>query len=67
MLDKLNNKNIKWAMSNVLYHKGKTNDKLIKWSNKYNIHHLDYTYSNCNYHDKTGNSGISDEVLITNY
>lgn len=67
ILDSLNERNVKFAMSNVLYHKGKINNKLIEWSKKYNVLHLDYTYSNCNYHDKTGNSGESDEVLIMNY
>lgn len=64
LLDEVNSKNIKFAMSNVLYHKGKTNDGLIEWCKKYNIHHLNYTYSNCSYH---GNRGSSDEVLICNY
>lgn len=67
LLDRLNEVSVKWAMSNVLYHKGKINNKLIEWSSKYNIYHLDHDYSNCNYHDKTGNNGKSDEVLITNY
>lgn len=71
LLDELNNKGITFALSNVLTHKGKTNDILIKWcednEDKYIVHHLDHTYSNCNYHDKTGNGGKSDEVLICNY
>ena len=64
LLDRLNESNIKFAMSNVLLHKGSTNDALIEWSKKYNVHHLNNTYSNCSYH---GNRGASDEVLITNY
>lgn len=66
LLDKLNMQNIKFALSNVLFSKGKTNDMLIEWSKKYNVHHLDYTYQNCNYHTKDKNSK-PDEVLITNY
>ena len=66
LLDELNTKKIKFALSNVLYSKGKTNDLLIKWSKKYNVHHLDYTYQNCNYHTKD-KTNKSDEVLITNY
>ena len=64
-LDELNNNNIKFGLSNVLYHKGKSNDILINWSKKYNVNFLDYTYNNCNYqtHDKGGSA----EVLITNY
>lgn len=64
LLDQLNKKGIKFALSNVLYHKGKTNDILIEWCKKYNVHNLNYTYSNCSYH---GEKGSSDEVLICNY
>ena len=66
LLDKLNSQSVKFALSNVLFSKGKTNDILIEWSQKYNIHHLDYTYQNCNYHTKDKESK-PDEVLITNY
>ena len=66
LLDKLNSQNVKFALSNVLFSKGKTNDILIEWSKKYNVHHLDYTYQNCNYHTKDKESK-PDEVLITNY
>lgn len=66
LLDKLNSQNVKFALSNVLFSKGKTNDMLIEWSKKYNVHHLDYTYQNCNYHTKDKESK-PDEVLITNY
>lgn len=66
LLDKLNSQSVKFALSNVLFSKGKTNDILIEWSKKYNVHHLDYTYQNCNYHTKDKESK-PDEVLITNY
>ena len=66
LLDKLNSQSVKFALSNVLFTKGKTNDILIEWSQKYNVHHLDYTYQNCNYHTKDKESK-PDEVLITNY
>ena len=66
LVDKLNENNVKFALSNVLFSKGKTNDILIEWSEKYNVHHLDYTYSNCSYHTKDKTSK-PDEVLITNY
>ena len=66
LLDKLNSKSVKFALSNVLFSKGKTNDILLEWSKKYNVHHLDYTYQNCNYHTKDKESK-PDEVLITNY
>ncbi len=64
--DKLNEAGVKFALSNVLKHKGKTNDILKEWSKKYNVHHLNISYSNCNYQTKDKISK-SDEVLITNY
>lgn len=66
LLDNLDSKSVKFALSNVLFSKGKTNDILIEWSKKYIVHHLDYTYQNCNYHTKDKESK-PDEVLITNY
>ncbi len=66
LLDSLNCKGIRFALSNVLFSKGKTNDLLIDWSKDYNVHHLDYTYKNCSYHTKDKTSK-PDEVLITNY
>lgn len=67
LLDKLNNSNIKFALSNVLKNNNQENTILKKWSTKYNIHHLSYTYNNCNYHRKNKDSDDCDEVLITNY
>lgn len=55
---------VKWALSNNLA----TNALLEEWARdkKYNIHYLNNSYSNANYHkkDKTGKDM---EVLITNY
>ena len=67
LCDKLNENNIKFAMSNVLENKGKINELLKEWSNKYNVYHLDKTYANCNYHTKDKSKNNTDEVLITNY
>jgi DNA adenine methylase Dam len=66
LLDELNEHDIKFGLSNVLFSKGKANDMLIEWSKKYNVNHLDYTYQNCNYHTKDKDSK-PDEVLITNF
>ena len=66
LLDNLNRKNIKFALSNVLYHKGLKNELLIEWSKKYNTVYLDKNYSNCNYQFKEKNAKTV-EVLITNY
>lgn len=68
LLDRADSKGIKFGMSNVLSNKGRTNEMLFKWAtdNDYTIHHLNMSYSNCNYHIKDKQS-ITDEVLITNY
>lgn len=67
LLDKINNKGIKFALSNVLENKGKSNDILKEWSKKYNMHYLNNTYGNCNYHAKDKSKNNTVEVLITNY
>lgn len=66
LCDRLNEKGIKFAISNVLEHNGSKNEILINWSKNYNVNYLDYNYSNCNYHKKD-NGHKSIEVLITNY
>ena len=68
-LDSLSNRNIKFALSNVLSSNGKENAILKEWlkSNpNYICHHLDFSYKNSNYHKKQISS-VTDEVLITNY
>ena len=67
LLDNLNERGVKFALSNVFENKGKSNDILIEWSKKYNVHHLNNSYGNCNYHAKDKTSNTTDEVLITNY
>ncbi len=69
-LDELNEKNIRFALSNVLRSKGKENVILIEWLNKnfdkYNTIRLKYNYKNSNYQTKDKKS-LSEEVLIINY
>ena len=67
LCDNLHSKGIKFALSNVLENKGKSNDILKEWSQKYNVIHLNNTYSNCNYHAQDKSINSTDEVLITNY
>lgn len=67
LLDILNHRGFKFALSNVIKHKGKTNDILMQWCSKYNTHYLDMNYKNCNYHTKDKSANSSIEVLITNY
>ena len=66
LLDKLNERGIKFALSNVTIHKGKRNEILIDWSRKYNVHNLSFSYNNSNYHG-TNTEKETQEVLITNY
>lgn len=67
ILNDLNVRHIKWGMSNALTSRGKTNQILIDWLNKYSnyhVYHLNINYSNSTYHTK---AGTTDEVYITNY
>ena len=65
-LDILNEKGIKFALSNVLSHKGKENRIIKEWASKYNLHYLDFNYNNSNYQTKA-RQHKTEEVLITNY
>lgn len=67
-LDSLSDRNIKFALSNVLTAEGKENVILKEWvkSRGYIVNHLQYSYANSNYHKKQP-GGKYDEVLITNY
>lgn len=69
LLDSLNDRGVKFALSNVIEHNGKSNEMLKKWleNNNYIINYLDKDYSNCNYHITNKNKNSSIEVLITNY
>lgn len=70
VLDALDKKGVRFALSNVLEHKGKRNDLLYDWIKKspqYHVIHLDYNYSNSNYQTLNRTTTSSTEVLITNY
>lgn len=70
LLDNLNKKQIKFALSNVLEHKGKSNEILKKWiqnNDNYKVNFLNYNYSNSNYQTLIRDKNASVEVLITNY
>ena len=66
MLDKLNSRGVRWALSNVLRHEDMENTAMLAWSQQYHVHHLSVTYRNCSYH-KIDRAAFSEEVLITNY
>lgn len=66
LLDQLNERDVKFALSNVLYHKGMANDLLIEWGERYQVHYIDKNYANCSYHFKERDAKTV-EVLITNF
>ena len=55
---------MKFALSNVIEHKGKENINLKEWSKKYKVIYLTNDYSNSSYNTKREKSI---EVLIINY
>lgn len=63
LLDILDQLDCRFAISNVIRYKGRTNGKFLKWSDKYNVHRIKSNY--ISFHDNT----IKDfeEVLVTNY
>ncbi|MFQ3576903.1 MAG: DNA adenine methylase [Cytophagales bacterium] len=70
ILENLHKRNIRFALSNVLEHKGKKNDMLQTWLNKnkyLKVSYLRADYSNSNYQTLVREKNASVEVLITNY
>ncbi len=69
ILDILDSRNIKFALSNVIQHKDKKNILLDNWlkKRKYKINHINKNYSNSNYQTKIRDKDASEEVLVTNY
>lgn len=64
LIDELNAKGIKFALSNVFEHKGLKNGILIEWAKKYNIFTVSSNY--ISYYDNSIKKDTI-EVLITNY
>ena len=64
LLDKLDKEGIKWGLSNMFRHKGKENNLLIEWSDKYHTYNI-----NSNYISRFDNSIKieSREIYVTNY
>lgn len=64
LLDHLNDRGIKWGLSNMTEHKGKSNDILKQWMNKYSVKELkaDYILDR-----KLGVDKGTKEVYIYNY
>jgi DNA adenine methylase Dam len=66
-LDSLNEKGVKFALSNIARNKGKDNHILLDWANKYKIIELNHTYKNSYYSSKDKSENSTSEVLIVNY
>ena len=63
-LDRANERGIRFAVSNVIEHKGKVNESLYEWSKKYRVIDLNGDYSNASYNTSRDTSR---EVLVVNY
>lgn len=63
LIDELNKKGVKFALSNVTHYNGSKNDLLIKWMKKYKVHNIKSNY--ISYHNNSKKK--IKEVLITNY
>lgn len=64
ILDELNKKGVRFAISNMISSKEKTNEIFIEWSKKYKVYDIASNY--ISYHDNT-NKTTNREVLVTNY
>lgn len=66
LMDYLTDRKVRFALSNVLEHKGNKNKMLEEYliNKTYNVYDLNYTYRNSSHNTKQKNSR---EVLITNY
>ena len=64
LLDDLNEKGIRFGITNLVYHKGKTNNIFYEWSKKYHVHELSSNYISFNDNTIKNNSK---EVFVTNY
>lgn len=65
----LHKNSIRFALSNVLTHKGNHNTILQEWveQNGFFVVNLDVNYTNANYQTKHKDKALTQEVLITNY
>lgn len=62
-LDELNARGVRFAVSNVLWHRKRYNGTFNQWAQKYNIVRIQSNY--ISYHDNTEKDSI--EVLVKNY
>lgn len=67
ILDKLNDRGIKFALSNVFFHNNQENSKLIEWSKKYSVINItEFNYNNSNYQSRSKNY-LTLEVIVKNF
>lgn len=65
ILDDLDSRGVKFALSNVLIANDRKNEILTEWSKKYTVYIIENSFNNSNYRRKKKDDTI--EVLITNY
>ena len=63
LLNRLDDNNIRFAISNVTHYKGKVNQIFLEWSQQYHSHPIKSNY--ISYHDNTTKTFT--EVLVTNF
>lgn len=68
VLGDLHAKGVRFALSNVVEHKGQTNKALLDFvkKNRLKMNPIDHTYKNSNYQSKA-KENLTREVLVTNY
>jgi DNA adenine methylase len=68
LMVRLDNNSVKFALSNVLFHKGLENTQLSDFVTKHNFkcHRLDFNYKNSSYHGENLTEKTV-EILLTNY
>ena len=66
LLERLGSNGVRFALSNVVSHKGYENNELTKWMADYSIHEICCNYNNSNYQSKN-KEFVTREVLVTNY
>lgn len=63
-LDELNEKGVKFGITNLITHKGKTNHRFLEWSKRYNAFDVKSNYISFN---DNSIKADSKEVFVTNY
>lgn len=68
ILQRLHERGVHFALSNVVEHKGSRHHFLENWveRNRFVMHDIGVDYNNCNYQNKNKNA-VTREVVVTNY